>query len=45
MTDDVALFVRISREQRKKLKRIATERERPVAWVVRNLIDRVEEPK
>jgi predicted HicB family RNase H-like nuclease len=38
-------LVRITPEQHAKLERIARDRDRSIAWVIRNLIDRVQEPK
>jgi predicted HicB family RNase H-like nuclease len=39
----VPLYVRVTPEQHAKLERIAKQKDRSVAWVVRNLIDRVTE--
>jgi predicted transcriptional regulator len=43
MPDTVPLYVRITPEQQAKLQRIAASKDRPVAWVIRNMIDRVTE--
>ena len=46
MADDLVLIhVRITPEQHAKLERIAKQKDRSAAWVIRNLIDRVTEPK
>jgi predicted transcriptional regulator len=45
MAESVALYVRVTPEQHAKLKRIAEQKDRPIAWVIRNMIDRVAEPK
>lgn len=37
------LYVRITSDQMDKLKRIAEQKERSLAWVVRNMIERVNE--
>jgi predicted HicB family RNase H-like nuclease len=42
--DYLPLYVRITPEQHAKLERIAKSKDRSVAWVIRNLIDRVTEP-
>lgn len=39
----VPLYVRITPEQHAKLQRIANQKDRSVAWVIRNMIDRVTE--
>lgn len=43
MAATVPLYVRVSPEQHAKLERIAESKDRSLAWVVRNMIDRVTE--
>lgn len=38
----VPLYVRITPEQSEKLKRLAAEKDRSVAWIIRKLIDRAQ---
>lgn len=45
MAADVPLYVRITEAQHAKLERIAEAKDRSLAWVVRNMIDRVTESK
>lgn len=42
-SETVPLYVRITPEQHAKLQRIAQQKDRPIAWVIRNMIDRVTE--
>jgi predicted transcriptional regulator len=44
MADTIPLYVRVTPDQHAKLQRIARSKDRPVAWVIRNMIDRVTEP-
>ena len=39
--ETVPLYVRITPEQHDKLKRLAAQKDRSIAWVIRNMIDRV----
>lgn len=39
----VPLYVRLTPDQHAKLERIAKAKDRSLAWVVRNMIDRVQE--
>lgn len=43
MQDWTPLYIRITPEQHAKLERVAKQRDRSVAWVIRSLIDRLTE--
>lgn len=45
MQDLVPLYVRITSEQHAKLERVAKDKDRSVAWVIRSLIDRLTDTK
>lgn len=45
MPASVPLYVRVTPEQHAKLERLARQKDRSVAWLIRNMIDRVAEGK
>ena len=45
MSDLILVHVRITPEQQAKLQRVAEQKDRSVAWVIRSLIDRLAEAK